>query len=427
MSCNVPLKAIRNRASEFVQPGWRLRERFDQTANADLNARPVLIDQSLPHACAELARWVSGVSDRTERAYEKRATGFISKLGISELTPTNSVRFGRYVQLRCEKVGLVSVRQYRSAAAYFVARRIVDAEDGSEAWLRYLVAYIVIDAVQDAEGGEAGSRSMQKKAGPRSANTQRGKAKKATRRRMKGPLFPDADLATIAEALAKSRSPRAPALAAHLRVLRWTGGRPIEAATVSVLEDPDTLDEACSAGATVVIGNAKHREEGARACGPERFHHWSGEDWITFRDEFCKALGVVRACRARFDAAGWEDELGLMQRLLKSTCRRLGLQAYEMYDLRRQFAADAKADFTEQGYSREDARVRLAALMGHVSADTAHHHYPRANRAWGGRLLLPEPDERNVALVRNGERELPKKLSGNAEAVQIAGRSVPKR
>lgn len=192
----------------------------------------------------------------------------------------------------------------------------------------------------------------------------------------------------------RKRQPLALQLIAFILASSATGLRPSEWANTELLEDAEGV-------ARLRVKNAKTGH--GRGNGSHRTLLLNGLDQIQ--------LGCVRAMVAiahhhneQPDGyPAWQTRL--RHYLARSSRAALGKrrQYPSLYTFRHQFAANAKATFSQEG---------VAALMGHASASTAGRNYAKRRQAKGGVGVTPLPAE--VRTVRTPDSALFKLIRQNA-------------
>ena len=367
-SGNVAVNEIRAAASGLMTPGWSLRE----TAYLGTNGPPgVSTNASGGSFRKALEVWLSGLVPSTRRRYFDKAAQLHAT--AARYGRTNSLSdFAIYLQERATQVSRSSRRQYRAAATAYLASKLLDAEDADER-VDAIVAYLLVTARYTEPSIPNGTRLRSVK------------------------RFPVQDHNTILQHLKeKSVSSRSSLLAGMMIVQRITGCRPIETRTVTASDTDD--------GSGIVrIRNAKYDEDGLRACGRVRLHHYSAHDWKITARNLRVGITLINDAIRRLPDNEWGRERAAAQRLLRDTCRQLSLPAYRLYDQRHQFGADMK--LLMDGETDKD--IILAALMGHASSRTASQHYARKN-AGRRRKVYPTADPDVIKLVRRAETHVNK-------------------
>lgn len=371
---------------------WKIRTSFTSPSGEEgrRRERPLVAHQQTDQALAGLTSWLCSLSPSTSAQYGKKAGMLARKFDI-ELNVGTSSSFAASVLRHCETVSASSRRVYRSAAAHALADLVANCVGRNDLHAA-LAAYLVVDSVNvDAETGFT-----------------RGAELGHARRSRDG--FPDSDLAAFVQALRQRKSSRKRRLKQVLHVLILTGMRPSELCH-AVVDPASYRDEVVVAEGsprgrrnrtvpvpvTVTIKNGKFDPENpsSRAHGSARTLCFPPDvmSWTMFN-----TLSQVLEWSGSHDRISWDAEIEGLGGLMREVSGKLWPRRSRrptLYSCRHQFAANVKLAYED----RPDAAAVVAALMGHASDDTAHHHYARKNKG-SRKAVVPRPTELEVARIR---------------------------
>ncbi len=175
-----------------------------------------------------------------------------------------------HMQARTPKLAKNSVRQYRAALAWYFANQFVGAttSEGSE---DALTAFFICLANK-----------------VESFDLPPGACAKISKRKSAQKAFPLEPYETVLTHLnGKCRSQRKHRLIAMMMLGLELGLRPIETRSVVCVDAPNN-------GGYFRITNAKFDEEGERACGEFRYHHYADEhNWPIMKQAVIRSLAIL--------------------------------------------------------------------------------------------------------------------------------------
>jgi len=215
---------------------------------------------------------------------------------------------------------------------------------------------------------------------------------------LKSKKLPDLD--RLCARVASSRSPNARHLVWFLKASAIAGLRPSEWQTAK-LQPADASDVSTGVYTwRLVVRNCKTTN--GRSTGETRTLYWTS---LTATE--------VRAIRETIAEASRQKSLGTFLTWLSTLSRLLYVQSRALFPRRRsshptlssgrhEAAARWKAHYIERANTpeeRERGRAIVAALMGHISDETASRHYGRV-AGGSGRMPIAHAAESEVLLVR---------------------------